>query len=204
MRDGIWGVAVGCAVLVMWGCGERDESRNREPAPDVAARSESAAPADDAAAPETLEVAIVPKSGSTLQGTARLEQRSDGVFVSVDLANAPVGRHGLHVHETADCSAPDAESAGEHFNPSSEPHGLPPAEPRHLGDLGNIEVTEQGGQLQMLVPGATLATGDPQSLLDRAIVVHANEDSGAQPSGDAGDRIGCGEIRGARAFSARS
>ncbi len=191
-------LALGCAVVVMLGCGDRD----LEGLPDVAGRSASA-PATDDAEPEVIEVAIVPKSGSNVQGRATLQERADGVLVKVELEEAPPGRHGLHFHDSADCSAPDASSAGEHFDPEGEPHGLPPREPRHAGDLGNIEVGEQGGQLEILVPDATLARDDPMSLLDRAIVVHAKEDTGAQPSGDSGDRIGCGEIR-SSSYHARS
>ena len=43
------------------------------------------------------------------------------------------GQHGAHIHEKADCSSPDAKSAGEHFAPDGHPHGLPPEEPRHPG-----------------------------------------------------------------------
>jgi superoxide dismutase, Cu-Zn family len=195
MRNGTWSMsaAIGCVAVALLACGDRDGIS------DVTARSEPPPAVDpiDRDAATVIEVPIAAKSGSSVQGTATLEERPDGVLVKVDLDAAPAGPHGLHFHESADCSAADASSAGEHFNPESEPHGLPPAEARHLGDLGNIEVGEQGGQLEILVPDATLARDDPRSLLERAIVVHAKQDSGAQPSGDAGDRIGCAEIRAA-------
>jgi len=35
----------------------------------------------------------------------------------------PNSEHGFHVHEKGDCSAPDATSAGGHFNPAGRPHG---------------------------------------------------------------------------------
>ena len=100
-----------------------------------------------------------------------------------------------HVHEVGDCSAPDAKSAGGHFNPESKPHGLPPSAERHLGDLGNIVVKpDGGGSTEVTVLGANLRDGDPQSYVGRAIIVHGKRDDGGQPVGNAGDRIGCGVI----------
>jgi len=47
--------------------------------------------------------------------------------------------HGLQIHtfgEWTSFSLPWA--AGGHYNPFGRPHGLPPYQPRHVGDLGNI------------------------------------------------------------------
>ena len=106
------------------------------------------------------------------------------------------GDHGAHVHETGDCSAPDAASAGGHFNPAASPHALPTGSPRHLGDLGNIVIAADGkGTLEIVAPGANLKEGDPNSFLGRAIIVHDKKDDGGQPVGNAGGRIGCVEIK---------
>jgi superoxide dismutase, Cu-Zn family len=188
-RARIQAIVISAAFAVL-GCGEREETQR-----DVAQGHEPATTRPAVPAPRAIEVEIAPRSGSELRGTATFEPRAEGVLVRVVLQNAPPGLHAVHVHESADCSAADASSAGEHFNPEKQPHGIPPSEPRHLGDLGNIEVTGSEGRLEMLAPGATLARGDARSFDGRAIIVHAKEDSGAQPSGDAGDRIGCGEIR---------
>jgi Cu-Zn family superoxide dismutase len=100
-----------------------------------------------------------------------------------------------HVHETGDCSAPDGASAGGHFNPEGHAHGVPPAQERHLGDLGNIEVGADGtGSTEIVVMGANLEPSDPDSFLNRAIIVHEKRDDGGQPTGNAGGRIGCGVI----------
>ena len=116
--------------------------------------------------------------------------------VTVQVAGAPPGKVATHVHETGDCSAPDAASAGGHFNPVGKPHGLPPSGDRHLGDLGNIEIKPDGtGLTELVVQGATLQEGDPIPYLGRAIIVHDKKDDGGQPVGNAGGRIGCGLIR---------
>jgi len=100
------------------------------------------------------------------------------------------------VHEKGDCSAPDGASAGGHFNPAGNPHALPTGNPRHLGDLGNITISPDGkGTLEIVAAGANLKDGDPNSFAGRAIIVHEKQDDGGQPTGNAGGRIGCAEIK---------
>jgi Cu-Zn family superoxide dismutase len=159
-----------------------------EPAPEA---KPEAKPADG-----PIEVAIQARSGAALTGTARFEETADGVKVTLKLGNAPPGLHGAHIHQKGDCSAQDASSAGDHFNPEGHDHGRPPDEKRHLGDLGNIGVDQNGiGLLEIVVAGANLKPGDPHSYLDRAVIVHAKKDDGSQPAGNAGPRIGCAEIK---------
>lgn len=144
----------------------------------------------------SLEVPLAARSGSKLSGKASFTEVPEGVRVVIDVAGVASGRHGAHVHEKGDCSAPDAKSAGEHFAPDAHPHALPPNEPRHLGDLGNIEVGTDGtGRLDLVAPGANLRDADRHSFVGRSIIVHAKSDDGSQPSGASGERIGCGEIR---------
>jgi len=144
---------------------------------------------------KTIDVPLLAKSGSHLAGKATFTDVPGGVRVTVEVSGAPPGEVATHVHEKGDCSAPDAESAGGHFNPLGVPHGLPPDGTRHLGDLGNIEVEPNGtGRTEVVVQGASLVEGAPSSFLGRAIIVHAKKDDGGQPTGNAGARIGCGVI----------
>jgi Cu-Zn family superoxide dismutase len=132
-----------------------------------------------------------------MSGTVTLTQQADGVAVSVQLHGAKSGKHGIHFHEKADCSAPDAASAGGHWNPDQHPHGLPPNPARHMGDLGNIEVGQDGsGTLNLVIQDATLTSGERHSFIGRALILHALEDSGSQPAGGSGAREACAEIKG--------
>ena len=143
----------------------------------------------------TIDVPILARSGSKLSGTATFTQVKGGVDVRVQIAGAPPGLIATHVHEMGDCSSPDGSSAGGHFNPQAHPHGLPPTVERHLGDLGNIDVGADGtGSTEVVVMGANLEPNDPDSFLNRAIIVHEKRDDGGQPTGNAGGRIGCGVI----------
>jgi Cu-Zn family superoxide dismutase len=145
--------------------------------------------------PGAVVVPLQAKSGSALSGEATFTPVDGGVKVFVRVSGAPPGEIATHVHEKGDCSAPDAASAGSHFNPENKPHGLPPSGDRHLGDLGNITVKADGsGSTEITIRGANLRDGDPDSYVGRAIIVHAKRDDGGQPVGNAGGRIGCGVI----------
>jgi Cu-Zn family superoxide dismutase len=144
-----------------------------------------------AAAEADLKVAGRP----SMKGNARFEQVDDGVTVLVAVEGAPPGNLGVHVHEKGDCSDIPGKSMGEHFAPRGEPHGLPSAPRRHIGDLGNMVVDQNGrGELKIVAEGANLEKQDPLSFLNRAIVIHEGQDKGTQPSGDAGKPLACGVI----------
>jgi Cu-Zn family superoxide dismutase len=205
-------MAAACAILFSAACGG-----NQPPAPNSTPIAETpaptAAPPESASAPPALEsampeekpappppktitVELLAKSGSKLKGTATFTEQSDGVKISIHVEGLKPGDHGAHVHEKPDCSAPDAKSAGGHYNPDQHDHALPPKDQRHLGDLGNMTVDKDGkGSLEIVIPGANLKAGDPHSFLDRSVVIHEKKDDGGQPVGNAGGRVGCGEIK---------
>lgn len=171
---GIGVSAILVAGLGLMGCGEDDE-------PDAVARA-------------TME----PRSGSSATGTATFTEKDGRVEVVVEVSNATPGNHGLHVHDTGDCSSADALTAGSHFNPDNQPHdGLGPG-PHHAGDLTNITVGSDGrGRLEKTVETQNLSVqSGSQSVVGRAIILHAAEDDlTSQPTGNSGARIACGVIR---------
>ncbi|MDQ3494703.1 MAG: superoxide dismutase family protein, partial [Pseudomonadota bacterium] len=109
---------------------------------------------------------------------------------------APDSRHGFHVHATGDCSAPDASSAGDHFNPHDADHGRVGAAPHHVGDSDNLAADAQGvARVDNRLAGATLGDGAPSDIVGKAVIVHAGaDDYTTQPTGDAGARLACGII----------
>lgn len=148
------------------------------------------------AAPAEARAAIEARSGSSLSGTATFTEKDGGVELVVEVTGAPPGPHAVHLHEKGDCSAPDATSAGGHFNPDNSPHGAPDAEHHHAGDFGNLTVGEDGkGRLAISTSRLTVKPG-PTSVVGHAIIVHANaDDMTTQPTGNAGGRIGCGAVK---------
>ncbi|HEY7820053.1 MAG TPA: superoxide dismutase family protein [Vicinamibacteria bacterium] len=146
---------------------------------------------------ESAVARIEGKSGSSLNGDARFTETGGGVRVVVSIEGAPPGPLAVHLHETGDCSAPDASTAGGHWNPEGEPHGRRGSESFHAGDIGNIEVGSDGkGTIQIVAENWKLddAAGE-QDPLGKAVVIHAGRDDfETQPDGAAGTRIGCGVI----------
>jgi Cu-Zn family superoxide dismutase len=146
--------------------------------------------------PAPAKATIEAKSGSTVTGTATFTELANGVKVGVDIEQAPPGTHGLHIHEKGDCSAPDAMSAGAHFNPAGNPHAGPLDKARHNGDFGNIEVGQDGkGHLELVDDLVTVKPG-PTSVVGKSIIVHEQtDDLKSQPTGNSGARLGCGVIQ---------
>ncbi len=142
-------------------------------------------------------VAVVnPASGSTCKGTVRITQTASSLMIVADIEGlAPKSKHAFHVHEFGDCSAPDATSAGSHYDPvQTKHHGMPNDKMSHAGDMGNIEADENGrAHYELVLEGATI-DGTQSPVLGRAVIVHANVDDFSQPVGNAGGRIGCGVI----------
>lgn len=149
--------------------------------------------------PLSAQAELRAAEGASIDGRAQFFQRPDGVLVVVEVAGAPPGKKGVHVHTHGDCSDVKGESMGPHFAPKLEQHALPSEHAdRHLGDLGNISVAGDGtGRLEIEVPAATLGADASTSFLGRALVVHSGEDTGsaAQPAGGSGEPIACGVIR---------
>jgi Cu-Zn family superoxide dismutase len=131
----------------------------------------------------------------TVKGTVEFKEVDGGIEVTANLEGLKKGVHGFHIHEKGDCSAPDAMSAGGHFNPSNHKHGAPDAEEHHEGDLGNITAGKDGkATTTITIKGVTLGEGDT-SIAGKGFIIHAKpDDMKTQPTGNAGDRVACGTI----------
>ena len=139
---------------------------------------------------------IGPASGSDLSGTAIFTQNGDTITLVVEIQNVSPGLHAVHIHEKGDCSAPDGTSAGGHWNPTNVAHGKWGEGEFHLGDIGNMTVSEEGtGRIELTTNLWEIGTGSDIDIVGRGIIVHAGaDDFTSQPSGAAGARIGCGAI----------
>ncbi len=170
-----------------------------------------AAPAPAVAAPVTAPVVAAPaaalgasatikaRSGSRVTGSVKFAGSAGGkTRVLVQLTGLSPGGHGLHLHEKGDCSAPDAASAGGHWNPMSTDHGAPGAPAHHAGDLGNV-VADASGKVEAMLESTDFALEGPMGVVGRSVVVHEKSDDGkSQPAGASGPRVGCGVVTGAK------
>lgn len=149
---------------------------------------------------------LSPTEGNEVTGTVTFTSMNGGVHVEATVSGLQPGRHGFHIHENGDCSAPDASSAGGHFSPQGNQHGAPDDQERHVGDLGNLDVA-QGGTARYSRMDSVITLGGANSIVGKAVVVHADEDDlTTQPSGNAGARVACGviEMRGGQMPGARA
>jgi Cu-Zn family superoxide dismutase len=143
---------------------------------------------------ERAVAVLHPTKGSDVTGTVTFTQDGDKVQIDATVEGLAPGKHGFHIHELGDCSAPDGTSAGGHYNPDNHPHAGPDQMDRHMGDLGNLEADGMGTAHYRRTDGYVTLNG-PHSVIGRAVIVHAGEDDlTTQPTGNAGGRQACGVI----------
>jgi Cu/Zn superoxide dismutase len=81
--------------------------------------------AAEEATPQKAIAVLHATAGQHCHGVVRFTQEGDSVKVVADLEGLNPGqKHAFHIHQYGDCSAPDATSAGSHYNPEGHQHGL--------------------------------------------------------------------------------
>ena len=135
---------------------------------------------------------------TTLTGSAVFEETGGKVKLTLKIeapakANKEVA---VHIHEHGACGDMGKEAHG-HWNPTNQQHGKWGSESFHLGDIGNVKLDGEGnGTLEMETNLWSIGGDSTSNILDRAIIVHGGvDDYVSQPTGDAGNRIGCGVIK---------
>jgi superoxide dismutase, Cu-Zn family len=139
---------------------------------------------------------LSPTQGSTARGTVTFVRTSGVALVKVNMTGfKPNSTHGMHIHESGDCTARDGSSAGGHFNPTSSAHGGSTGASRHSGDLGNITADSKGEVYSSFEIGDVAFGTGQDSIIGRGLVVHEDRDDlKSQPAGNAGARVACGMI----------
>jgi Cu-Zn family superoxide dismutase len=144
--------------------------------------------------PTTAEAQLAPTKGGKAAGSVRFVDVDGGVRVEAIVSGLTPGGHGFHVHEKGDCSAPDAMSAGGHFNPTGKPHAHPDKADRHLGDMPML-MADAGGRASLTTVLEGLSISGDKGVVGRAVIVHAApDDFVTQPTGNSGARVACGVV----------
>lgn len=142
-------------------------------------------------------LALESKSNSAVTGTATFSEKNGEVTLTTKIIGLKQGEHGIHIHEKADCSAPDAASAGGHWNPTFKRHGKWTDAEHHKGDIGNITANENGvATLTFKTNEWCIGCGDAtKDILGKSLIIHEKpDDFVSQPTGNAGARVACSAI----------
>lgn len=135
-----------------------------------------------------------------LTGIVRFIEAPGGTWVSATVEGLPpyqpardgqdpIGPHGFHIHEFGDCAVGDPENpfqaAGEHWNPTLQPHG------NHAGDFPVLFSNDGRADMEFFTNKFTV-----DDVVGKAVIIHQNpDDYRTQPAGDAGKRLACGVVR---------
>lgn len=114
-----------------------------------------------------------------------------GVLVEAQLFGLPDAAvpgssnfYAMHIHESGDCSD-NFDNTGMHYNPTNAEH------PNHAGDMPPL-FGNQGYAFSVFYDKRFTI----QEIIGRAVIIHEKaDDFTTQPSGNAGAKIGCGEIK---------
>lgn len=127
-----------------------------------------------------------------LQGAVYFYEASNGgVLVEAEIFGLPdfgspgmPAFYGFHIHENGDCSN-RFQNAGGHFNPENRKH------PYHAGDMPPLFSADGYAWTAFFNDALEL-----YDIVGRSVIIHRDaDDFTTQPSGGAGEMIGCGVIR---------
>lgn len=123
-----------------------------------------------------------------IKGEVLFYQTARAVLVTARIMGLPKnnsGFFGFHIHEGKDCGGDGFPNTGGHFNSEGALH------PSHAGDLPPL--LSCGGRAFLQVETDRFRVGD---IIGRTVVIHEKtDDFTTQPSGNAGEKIACGEIK---------
>lgn len=134
-----------------------------------------------------------------LRGTVMFRDVPDGVEVCVNViglppyqpardGKPPVGPHGFHIHQLGNCNVGNPDDpfkvAGEHWNPTGQPHG------NHPGDFPVL--FSNHGVARTCFFTNKFRVSD---VIGKSVIIHENpDDYRTQPAGNSGKKIACGVI----------
>ena len=132
----------------------------------------------------------------SIRGTVRFYETAAGVLVvshvtglptSADVCRAPI--FAMHIHGGGSCTGTDTDPFADaltHYNPRGCAH------PYHAGDLPPL--FGANGTAFSAVLTDRFRVGE---IVGRCVIVHGSpDDFTSQPTGNAGEKIACGVIRG--------
>ncbi len=122
-----------------------------------------------------------------LRGVANFFPYKEGTLVEIEVMNLPKDTshpYALHIHEGDSCEGLSFENSKGHYNPNGKIH------PEHAGDLPPLFSNRGYSYMAVYTDRFT-----PEEVIGRTIIIHNDvDDFKTQPSGNSGEKIGCGVI----------
>ena len=109
-------------------------------------------------------------------------------------------QHGWHIHADGDLRN-GCESACKHFNPTNKTHGDLTDLNSHVGDFGNLTISDNG-HVNLTIKTSKISLTDPHSsIIGRMIIIHEDPDDlglghhdDSLTNGHSGRRLACAVI----------
>lgn len=131
----------------------------------------------------------------TIRGKVDFYETYEGTIVVAEIYGIPKeaeeetdGFHGFHIHVGASCTGTKEDpflNVGMHYNPTGKLH------PEHDGDLPPL--LSNNGTAWAAVYTTRFY---PEDVVGKTVILHKmSDDFHTQPSGDAGEKIACGEVK---------
>ena len=136
-----------------------------------------------------------------IKGMVLFYPYENGTVVVADIGGLPMNNGGVtagekqggpilgfHIHEGNSCTGNQEDpfaDAGQHYNPAGNSH------PDHAGDLPPVLVNSGFAWSAVFT-----ARFYPEEIIGKTVILHGKpDDFYSQPSGNAGEKIACGEIK---------
>ena len=143
--------------------------------------------------PDAVAVMSGAPNESDISGTVKFYQGNGAVLVVADIFGLPVSQNApedkifaFHIHQGGceDNGQEPFSQTGGHYNPNNCPH------PYHSGDMPPL-FSANGRAFSVFLTNRFSVS----EVLGRSVVLHQGaDDFSTQPSGAAGEKIGCGII----------
>ena len=186
-------------IITLTSCTSDEETTTTDSSNNTATSTTTDQPVTPVAATHAEATIASTFSDTAVNGTVKFDADSAGkVVMTLELTiPAKAGKSvAVHIHEHGNCGD-TAKLAHEHWNPTNATHGKWGSENYHSGDIGNIKLDSKGkGTLSLTSDRWSLGGAADKNVIGKAIIVHGGmDDYKTQPSGNAGNRIGCGVIK---------
>ena len=101
-------------------------------------------------------------------GVVNFIENGKRVMVNINLSGLPPGLHGFHIQTFGDLTNDNCT----HFNPFNKNHGSPfSSTERHVGDLGNIIVAQNGKVVYSFYDTEIKLRGYKSNIVGRCLVI---------------------------------